>query len=224
MIFFDLDDTLLDHRGAQDRAVLAWRRRLGPALVPHSEKELPAVWHAATVRHWAAYARGEISFAGQRRRRIRDVLRAPQLSDAQADEFFALYLPLYEANWEIFPDVWPCLERLNAQKLGILTHGDTAQQLRKLDKFALTPRFEVVVVLDEGGPRKPSRAAFETAAQKAGVSAPDCLYIGDQIEIDVLSARAAGWRGVWLDRSDVMVAPDGIERITSLLDVSFLLG
>lgn len=62
-----------------------------------------------------ASARGEISFAEQRRRRIRDVICDSQLSDAQADEFFALYLPLYEANWELFPDVCPCLERLGGQ-------------------------------------------------------------------------------------------------------------
>ena len=224
MIFFDLDDTLLDHKGAQEKAALAWQRQLGPRLVPHSETELPAVWHAATVRHWAAYAHGKISFAEQRRRRIRDVMRDSLLSDALADEYFALHLRLYEDNWEIFPDVWPCMERLNGQKLGVLTHGDTAQQMRKLNQFGLTERFEVVVILDESGPRKPSRAAFETAARKAGVLSPDCLYIGDHIESDVLAARAAGWRGVWLDRTGVMVAPDGIERITSLLDVPFLLG
>lgn len=121
MIFFDLDGTLLDHKSAQERAALAWQRQLGSQLVPHSETELPAVWHAARARHGAAYARGEISFAEQRRRRIRDVMRDPQMSGAEADWYFALYLPIYEANWELFPDVWPCLERLGGQKMGVLT-------------------------------------------------------------------------------------------------------
>lgn len=43
------------------------------------------------------------------------------------------------------------------------------------------------------------------------------------IENDALTARVAGWRGVWLDRTGLMRAPDGIERITSLLDVPLLL-
>ena len=224
MIFFDLDDTLLDHKGAQEKAARAWQQQLGPQLVPHSQAELSAVWHAARVRHFAAYARGKISVVEQRRRRIRDVMRDSVLSDAQADEYFACFMQIYESNWELFPDVWPCLQRLDEQKLGVLTQGDTAQQLRKLHKFGLTERFEVVIILDEKSPRKPTRATFATAARKAGVLSPDCLYIGDNIEIDVLAARAAGWRGVWIDRSGVMVAPDGIERITSLLDVPFLLG
>ena len=223
MIFFDLDDTLLDHRGAQDKAALAWREALGPRFVPHSETNFPEIWHSATLRNWKLFERGEISFGEQRRRRIRDVLRDPHLSDEGADEMFARFLPIYEANWQLFPDVLPSLELLRGQRLGVLTNGDQEQQVRKLERFDLTRRMEVVVILGENGPRKPSPRAFELAAGRAKVQAVECLYIGDQIETDAVAARAAGWRGVWLDRTGMMVAPNGIERITSLLDVPFLL-
>jgi len=104
-----------------------------------------------------------------------------------------------------------------------LTNGDLKQQTRKLERFGLFWRFDVVVILGENGPRKSALAAFGLAEQKAGVHAVECLYIGDQIENDAVAARAAGWRGVWLERTGMMVAPNGIERITSLLDVPFLL-
>ena len=223
MIFFDLDDTLLDHRSAQDKAALAWREAIGVRLVPHVESNFPEIWHSATLRNWKLFERGEISFAEQRRRRVRDVLHNPHLPDQDADELFARFVPLYEANWRLFPDVLPCLELLDGQKLGVLTNGDSEQQKWKLERFDLARRFQVVVILGENGPRKPSLEAFELAAIKAGVHAVECLYIGDQIENDALAARAAGWRGVWLDRSGMLVAPDGVERITSLLDVPFLL-
>ncbi len=223
MIVFDLDDTLLDHRGAQDKAALAWREALGARFVPQGEANFPEIWHSTTLRYWKLFERGEISFAEQSRRRIRDVLRDPHLPDQSADEYFARYVLLYEANWQLFPDVLPCLELLRGQELGILTNGDLKQQTRKLERFGLLNRFEVVLILDETGPRKPALEAFELTAQKAGVHAVECLYIGDQIENDALAARAAGWRGVWLERTGMMVAPNGIERITSLLDVPFLL-
>jgi len=223
MIFFDLDDTLLDHRSAQDKAIIAWREVVGARLVPHSQAQLPEIWHSATLRNWKLFERNAISFAEQRRRRIRDIVRDPNLSDQGADEMFARYVLLYEANWQLFPDVLPCLELLRGQKLGILTNGDPEQQKRKLELFGLLRRFDVVVILGENGPRKPALEAFELAARQARVHAVECLYIGDQIENDALAARAAGWRGVWLDRTGMMVAPNGIERITSLLDVPFLL-
>lgn len=223
MIFFDLDDTLLDHRSAQDKAALAWREAVGERLVPHSETNFPEIWHSTTLCHWKLFERGEISFAEQRRRRIRDILRDSHLSDQDADELFALYLPLYEANWRLFPDVLPCLELLRGQQLGVLSNGELGQQTRKLERFGLTRRFQVVVIWGGNGPRKPAPEAFELAARKAGVQAVECLYIGDGIESDAVAARSAGWRGVWLDRTGMMVAPNGIERITSLLDVPFLL-
>jgi len=223
MIFFDLDDTLLDHRGAQDKAALAWREAVGARFVPHSEAQLPEIWYSTTLRYWKLFERGEISFAEQRRHRIRDIVRDPNLSDEGADEMFALFVPLYEANWRLFPDVLPCLELLRGQKTGILTNGDAEQQRRKLERFGLFRRFDVVVILGENGPRKPALGAFELAARQARVQAVECLYIGDQIENDAIAARAAGWRGVWLERTGMMVAPNGIERITSLLDVPFLL-
>lgn len=223
MIFFDLDDTLLDHRSAQNKAALAWREAMGARLVPHAESNFPEIWHSVTLCHWKLFERGEISFAEQRRRRIRDIMREPRLSDQSADEMFARYVPLYEANWKLFPDVLPCLELLRGQKLGVFSNGDAEQQRRKLERFDLFGRFECVVILDERGPRKPALAAFELATKQAGVHAVECLYIGDQIENDAVAARAAGWRGVWLDRSGMLIAPNGVERISSLLDVPFLL-
>ena len=59
-IFFDLDDTLLDDRGAQ-RTYLkqvydAWRDDL-----PHSEDAFPDTWRAALQHHFDRHVRGEIS-------------------------------------------------------------------------------------------------------------------------------------------------------------------
>lgn len=223
MLFFDLDDTLLDHQSAQEKAATAWHRELGSRFVPHTEANFPTVWREAATRNWAAYTRGDISFAEQRRRRIRDVLREPEMSDISADEHFARYLSYYEAYWQLFPDVVPALQLLQGQRLGILTDGDVEQQTRKIARLGLKDAFEFVIVLSESGPRKPSSRVFELAAKQAQVHALECLYVGDKIENDALAARRAGWRGVWLDRTGVMIAPPGIERISSLLDVPFLL-
>ncbi len=223
MIFFDLDDTLLDHSGAQQRAALDWRVTLAADVLAQNQSNFPGIWQSAALRHWKRFERGEISFAEQRRRRVREVLGQPELSDAKADEYFALYLPLYEAQWRLFPDVIPALELLHGQRLGVLTNGDADQQQRKLERLGLNEYFAVRMSLDANGPRKPSPQAFALAEKVANVSAVECLYIGDHIENDALAARSVGWRGVWLDRTGIMRAPNGIERITSLLDVPLLL-
>jgi putative hydrolase of the HAD superfamily len=84
VVFFDLDDTLLDDRGAQEaylpQVYAAWRDRL-----PHSAEEFVMKWRAALQHHFDRHMRGELSYVAQRRERIRDVFAAPSLSDAEAD-------------------------------------------------------------------------------------------------------------------------------------------
>ena len=45
--------------------------------------------------------------------------------------FFERYLPCHEGGWELLPDVIPCLDRLAAQDLGIISNGNSAQQRQK---------------------------------------------------------------------------------------------
>jgi putative hydrolase of the HAD superfamily len=76
-IFFDLDDTLLDDTGAQvaylSELFSGWRARL-----PHADAAgFIAAWRAALERHFERHLRGELSFAEQRRERMREVFKAP---------------------------------------------------------------------------------------------------------------------------------------------------
>jgi putative hydrolase of the HAD superfamily len=84
-IFFDLDDTLLDDRGAQEaylpQVYSAWQ----PAL-PHAAADFPAIWRRALQHHFDRHIRGEISHIEQRRARIREVFQSPSLADAEADQ------------------------------------------------------------------------------------------------------------------------------------------
>jgi putative hydrolase of the HAD superfamily len=75
---------------------------------------------------------GAISFTEQRRHRIRAVFPAP-LEDHEADRLFSIYLVYYEQSWSAFPDVLPCLDRLTAHTLRILSNGNTQQQRKKLE-------------------------------------------------------------------------------------------
>lgn len=65
----------------------------------------------------------------------------------------------------------------------------------KLGALGALGLFDVVVANGEAeGPRrlKPSPEGFLLAAGRLGVSPPDCLVIGDRIDVDGLAARRAG--------------------------------
>jgi FMN phosphatase YigB (HAD superfamily) len=87
MIFFDIDQTLINHQHAQDAAVrLFWQKF--SFLLPDSPEEFGEHWQAVMEKHFATFTRGEISFVEHRRRRIRELFQACLLytSDAADEE------------------------------------------------------------------------------------------------------------------------------------------
>jgi HAD superfamily hydrolase (TIGR01549 family) len=95
------------------------------------------------------------------------------------------------------------LEGLRARyRLGLVSnfdHGPTARQI--LADHGLAHRFDPIVISDEVGRRKPHPAIFEMALRAAAVRADEALFIGDSVDDDVVGARNAGVRVVWLNKT-----------------------
>lgn len=220
-IFFDLDDTLLDDRGAQQaylaQVYAAWRDHL-----PHSEDEFPAKWRTALQHHFDRHIRGELSYVAQRRERIRDVFQAPLLSDDEADARMREFLDIYEASWRLFDDVRPVLDALSDRPLGVITNGTVAQQHAKLARMGIADRFALVLTSEAAGVGKPDPRIFNEAAARLRLSARECVHVGDDWERDVEGSRRAGFRAVWLDRrqdnESNALDPD-VTRIASLQEL-----
>lgn len=210
-ILFDLDDTLIDQRSASAPAVREWGAELGLSADRIVER-----WAELSSHHYARYQAREITFQGQRRARVRDML-AHDLTDAEADELFAGYLRRYEAGWTMYADTKPCLDRLKTTgvSLGILTNGDRAQQMQKLDRFDLADYFDAIVCSSDLPFGKPHRGAFEAAAAALDRAVIDVLMVGDSLENDLRGALSAGLRAVLLDR-------DGAYRNSDVVTISTL--
>jgi putative hydrolase of the HAD superfamily len=195
-VFFDIDDTLVDHGAAARAGAMALHRHIG---APVPVEQFVSDWAAALDRNFPRYLAGELSFQGQRRERIRQVVDAA-LTDEAADAVFASYQEAYEAAWALFPDVLPCLETLSHGRVGVITNGQVEQQREKLKKTGIAARFECIVISEECGWSKPSSEIFLEACRRIGASPADATYIGDRYDIDAEGARRAGLTGVWLDR------------------------
>ena len=222
-ILLDLDGTLIDHEGAVRAALRGWLPALG---VPATE-EVIALWFAALERHLAAWRAREISFAEQRRRRLRDFL--PQVGvafvddDEHLDAVFDTYLPCYERGWQVYDDVADGLALIAAAGLptAVLTNGDPAQQAAKLASAGLTELVGPVFTPAMLGAAKPDAGAFLGACERLGLPPEAVANIGDRHDLDVLGARAAGLRAIFLDR--LGTGPEDDMRIASLRDLAAVL-
>lgn len=222
LILFDLDDTLLDNAGATRLAVDALRDHLQLEV---AALEFRSRWFESMERHFDRFLAGHVDFKEQRRARIRDALQTT-VSDASADELFAVYQNSFEQSWRLFDDVLPCLDALGHHRLGVVTNGNTAQQRRKLARLGILERFACVVVSDECGWAKPDPRIFERACELAGIVAPDVIHVGDRNDVDVLGATRAGLRAAWLDRHGAAIAKSShdVAHLTTLAELPALVG
>jgi putative hydrolase of the HAD superfamily len=221
-VLLDLDDTLLDQRGATRRALDHWLGTLGVPPTP----ELHRLWTDLQEHHLGAWRERRVTFPEQRRRRLREFLPAIRIPYAEADldRVFAGYLTAYQASYTLFDDVPPLLAALAEAGLAtaVLTNGTIELQNDKIRRVGLAGRLGPVYTVEDLGVAKPDPAAFRLSCERWGLAPAAVLSVGDRHDLDVLPARAAGLHAVHLDRRGE--GPHGEpSRITSLRDLPGLI-
>jgi putative hydrolase of the HAD superfamily len=202
-VIFDLDNTLFDHTASVTTTLRAWL----PALAGvELTDDLLAAWFVVEQRNFDAWLAGQLTHQGQRRGRLRDFLplidQPVPATDEELDEVFAGFLNLYEQSWAAFPDAEPALKiaKSNGWRIGVLTNGATLQQNAKLAAIGLASLVDVVATSQSLGFSKPAPEAYLLTCEALGVDPAETLMIGDNLELDVVAARAAGLSAEHLDR------------------------
>ena len=190
-ILLDLDGTLLDDRTATHSALdafLTFHARNDTGL---SRDEQLGVWRSISTRHWQRYEEGEITFAEQRRWRVREFLGS-RLSDREADAAYEPHRDAYERSWRLLPGVSEFLARTHRIPKVIVTNGDREQQLRKTQRLGLHEHVVAVVTPSDCGHWKPHPSLFLAAAAILRVDPSECLMIGDDPVRDIEPAKELG--------------------------------
>lgn len=216
-IVFDIDGTLMDHRAAADGGLDNFLRLIGAEPSP----SLRNAWLRAEQKHFTAWREGRVSFAEQRRRRMAElltVLGAPVSDEAQLDRLFGSYLVEYERAWQAYPDAAPCLEELHDHgfELAVLSNGGDQQQNMKLERIGVREYFSCVLTAESLGAAKPYREVFDRAAATLGSTSSELTYVGDDIELDALAARSAGWQAFHLGRFGIPCTHGCIRSLSEL--------
>ncbi|HFU4026036.1 TPA: HAD family hydrolase [Streptococcus suis] len=96
----------------------------------------------------------------------------------------------------LYPETIDVLEKLSQNyRLGIVANqSSTARELLK--EWGLDSYFQVIILSEEVGIRKPDTRIFKLALEEAGISADKAVYVGDRYENDILPAKSLGMRTV----------------------------
>ena len=91
-------------------------------------------------------------------------------------------------------------------------------QRLKIERFALEPLFDTVLVEGELEYGKPDRRIYELALSQLQCSPADTWMVGDNLEWEVAAPQRLGIYGIWVDASgkglppEASIRPDRIVR------------
>lgn len=234
-IFFDLDDTLLDHRGAVRRG-LHDVYEMYPAFFGSLDfAQVHAAWHAINEAIWEEYSRGLLTAGELRLQRARQLVEWVHSMQGETaaltpEEIRDSYMLCYESHCVLYNGVLPMLEELRGRyTLGIITNGFASVQSRKIGGTGLAGIIDHVIVSEEVGVHKPDAGIFRIALASANAEAASSVYVGDNYLWDVRGAAGAGMATVWYNaigthRPAEYADVDPQAEVRSISDLALLFG
>ncbi len=213
-IYFDLDDTLLDHKKAE-QAGLADVHQHFDVFSDIDLDKLVDVYHHINKGLWEEYGRGEIDRHILHRRRFEETFVELGVDAAMYEEAGKVYMNYYRNHWEWVEGAKEAYDAI-AEKypVGIITNGFAETQWLKIEQFGFKETARQIVISEEVGVMKPHPKIFDHSTELVGVERESILYVGDSPTSDVKGGKSAGWQVAWFTSNP-------IESTSELADLVF---
>lgn len=110
-------------------------------------------------------------------------------------------------------------------KTGLITNGKTLIQYGKIDQLGIRNDFDLIIVSQEAGVKKPNPRIFEMALEQLELKPEECMCIGDHPVNDIESAAMVGMQTIWMKvnqtwRNEIIVKPlHQIDRLSALYEL-----
>ena len=224
-IFFDLDETLLNFRIAENKGLSHIHEKYYKRSV--DKPDFSKAFHQVNKGLWDAFERNEVPLGVIGRSRFEVLSRkfSCELDIPKVSEEYELYLG---RNAEWLPGVEEAIAELKkAHLLSVITNGFTRVQRIKYEIFGIEKWCHSYLISEEVGVFKPDRKIFDIALEEAALRTDEVLMVGDSLGSDYKGALNAGIDFCWVNPSG-MELPDGMLRpryiVKSVVDLVDILG
>ncbi len=195
-IFLDLDDTLLDFKAAEKRAVAQTLTQVGVAV---NDRVLRR-YSELNESQWKRMERGEITVEQVKTRRY-ELLFAELGVIADAAQTTKIYEGFLAAQHPELPGARAMMNELYGKyRLCLASNGTARVQYQRLEESGFGRYFDKLFLSQELGANKPSPAFFEACfAQLDGFQKSESVIFGDSLTSDILGGLQAGLITVWFN-------------------------
>ena len=201
-VFFDLDRTLWDfeansHSTLEELFSIFKLKKKG---IQNADVFI-RIYKTHNEKLWGLYRVGKISQIDLRRERFQKTLADFGIKDfALAEAIGEQYISICPTKNKLFPFSIEVLEYLSKKyKLHIITNGFHKVQHVKLKYANLTKYFDAIITSEKVGVMKPNTKIFEFALETANVKSSESVYVGDDLEVDILGCQNSGMDGIYFN-------------------------
>lgn len=201
-IFFDLDRTLWDFETNSYETL----KELFQLYSLHnfgikSHDEFVRIYEWNNNELWKLYVENKISQQYLRNERFQRTLLYFGIDNPHLSEKLgADYIEICPKKNRLVPFAFESLNYLKERYLlHIITNGFEQTQLIKLANANLLVYFQQIITSEKAGAKKPNPLIFYKALELAQANAKESIYVGDNLEVDILGCQQIGIDGVYFN-------------------------
>jgi len=226
-VFFDLDNTLWDHRKNayltikdtfEDKEV----QRLYGIEFEDFHKKYDEINEAL----WVLLRDGKIDKQFLKKNRFPNTFSELGIDNLPLAEYFeANFLDSDIAHSELVYGAEEILNYLNNKgyNLHIISNGFVEVTHKKIETSGIRNFFKTIVTADDIGARKPDPKIFEYSLNKADAQKNDSILIGDDYIADAKGAKNFGIDVIFFDSLNENISEEGLKTIKSLNEIKNIL-
>ena len=204
-LFIDFDDTLYDTHG---NAVIALSETFNYFHLDRYFSDPQVFYDAywtANIDLWTQYAKGEITrdyLIVERFRRPLSVGKGIEITKELCLEISDRFLDFCASKPGVISGAHEVMDYLKQRgyRMHMCSNGFHEVQYKKLDACGLRDYFDTIILSEDAGVNKPSKAYFDYALKLSGASRETTLMIGDNLQSDILGALNAGLDAMLFNR------------------------
>lgn len=196
-IYFDIDNTLLNHTAAEEKAQHDIYRQYDE-LQAVTFPEWVNGYKELNTRLWLQYQKGEIDRDSLQFTRFNGTMQQLGIPADRSMEIGTTYMNCYRRHWQWVEGAEKVLTEI-AEKypIGFITNGFLETQKLKAEFMNLNSYSNILIISEEIGVMKPHPRVFDVATSQANISRSEILYVGDSYSSDITGGKNAGWRTAW---------------------------
>lgn len=207
-LFIDFDDTLYDTHG---NAVIALSETYEAFRLDRFFEDPQVFYDAywtANIDLWTQYAKGEITrdyLIVERFCRPLSVGKGIEVTKELCLEMSDKFLDFCASKPGVIDGAHELMDYLRQKgyRMHMCSNGFHEVQYKKLAACGLRDYFDTIILSEDAGVNKPSKAYFDYALKVSGASRETTLMIGDNLQSDIIGALNAGLDAMLFNRWQV---------------------